>query len=126
MVRPARSGADGMVTAEAALVMPTLALLALALAWLVALGVDEVRVTDAARDAARAVSRGDGAAGARAAATRTAGAGATVAVSRTGGLLKVTVTRRVSPPDWLIVPFPSATLRAAATVEDEEDAGVGG
>lgn len=119
--RRARGQVDGMVTAETALVMPTLVVLTLTLCWLVSVGVGELRVADAARDAARVVARGDAPALARAAAARTAGDGASVRFERTGGLVTVEVSRRASPPSWLLVPFPAVTLHAASTVEDEHD-----
>ena len=49
----------GAVTAETAMVLPMLVAVALGLAWLVALAATQVRVVDAAREAARAVARDD-------------------------------------------------------------------
>ncbi len=109
-----------MVTAEAALVLPLIAIFALALVWLMTVGIAEVRVVDAARDAARAVARGDDDTAAAAAARRTAGSGAGVVVRRSGGLVSVTVTERVSPPGWLLVPLPSVTVSSSSSVEAED------
>jgi hypothetical protein len=112
---------EGMVTAEAAAVLPLLSVVAVALTWVVSVGITQVRVVDAARDAARAVARGDGEASAVAAARRTAGDSATVEIHRDGGLVSVTVSERASAPGWLLLPLPGTTLRARAEVEDERD-----
>jgi TadE-like protein len=111
----------GMVTAEAALVLPMLALFALVLVWLLSVGVEQVRVVDAARDAARAVARGDDDAAAEAAARRTAGDAAAVVIRREGSYVSVNVTDRAVAPDWLLVPLPSIVVRASASVEVEGD-----
>ena len=60
------------MTAEAAIVVPIMAAFALALVWLITLGIAQVRAVDAARDAAREMARGDDAAAAVSAARRTA------------------------------------------------------
>lgn len=117
---PRRS--DGMVTAEAAAVLPLVALVALALVWMVSLGIAQVRAVDAARDAARAVASGEDDQTATAAARRTAGEGAEVDIRRTRGLVSVTVSTSASAPGWLFVPLPAVTLSARSQVEDEDDA----
>lgn len=53
---------DGMVTVETALVIPLLVVIAGLLTWLVSLGVTSASLGDIARDAARAVGRGESAA----------------------------------------------------------------
>lgn len=62
-VRPTRHrhvrGERGAVAAEAAVVVPVLALVCVMLAWLVGLGVAHVRAVDAAREVARSLARGD-------------------------------------------------------------------
>lgn len=110
-----------MVTAEAALVLPLIAIFALALVWLMTVGIAEVRVVDAARDAARAVARGEDDTAAAGAARRTAGSDAGVTVRRGSGLVSVTVTERVSPPGWLLVPLPSVTVSSHSSVEAEDE-----
>ena len=112
-----------MVTAEAAVVLPLVALAALALVWLLTIGIADVWVIDAARDAARSLAKGDTAAGAVRAARRTAGEDASVRIQRRDGLVSVTVTRRVSAPGWLLVPLPSVTVHADSTVAVEGDGG---
>jgi Flp pilus assembly protein TadG len=116
-----RRDSVGMVTAEAAVVLPLLCLVGLVLAWVVSVGIAQVRLVDAARDAARAVARGDGDRTAAAAARRTAGGTATVDIRRHDGLVEVIVTQRVGSPSWLLVPMPSVTIRADSQVEDEHD-----
>lgn len=111
----------GMVTAEAAAVLPLVSLVALALVWVVSLGIAQVRVVDAARDAARAVARGGDDRAATEAARRTAGESASVDISRADGLVSVTVSVRSSAPGWLLVPVPPVTMRAESQVEDEDD-----
>lgn len=113
--------AKGMVSAEAALVLPMIALFALVLVWLLSVGIEQVRVVDAARDAARAVARGDDDAAAAEAARRTAGSGAEVSIRRVGGRVSVTVTDKASAPRWLLVPLPAFTVRAESAVEVEGD-----
>lgn len=117
--RSRRTGA-GMVTAEAAAVLPVVTAFALVLVWMVSLGIAQVRVVDAARDAARSVARGDDDATATAAARRTVGDDATVEIERAGALLTVTVTEVAGAPGWLLVPLPSVTLHASSTAEDED------
>ena len=51
-----------MVTAEAAMVLPVLVALTAALAWVVTLGIAQVRLVDAAREAARLAARDEPAA----------------------------------------------------------------
>lgn len=111
-----------MVTAEAALVLPLVAVFALVLVWLVSVCIAQVRIVDAARDGARAVARGDDDATVEETARRTAGGGAVVGIRHDShGLVTVTVTRSASAPDWLLVPLPDITVRSAATVDGEDD-----
>ncbi len=110
-----------MVTAEAALVLPLVALFSLALIWLLSVGIEQVRVVDAARDAARAVARGDDDPAAVQAALRTAGSDAEIVVRHGAGLVTVTVSARVSAPGWLLVPLPAVSVTSRATTEVEAD-----
>jgi len=111
-----------MVTAESAAVLPVLCAVALALLWMVSVGIAQVRVVDAARDAARAVASGSPDRVAVAAAHRTAGADATVSIVHRDGLVVVTVIQRAAAPGWLPVPLPSVKIRAASEVDDESAA----
>ena len=122
MLRP-RSAEQGSVTAETAVVMPLLSSFVLCLCWLLSLGIAQVRVVDAARDGARAYARGEAAASVADHVQRSA-PGSRAEVSESDELVTVTVTREVAPPGWLLVPFPSVTLRGKASVLDEDaDAG---
>jgi hypothetical protein len=108
-----------MVTAEAAIVLPLVALMSVTLAWLMTIGIVDVRVVDAARDAARSLARGDGQAAAVRAAQRSAGADASVVIRRDNGLVTVEVSRKVAAPGWLLVPAPTITMHATSSVEVE-------
>ncbi len=83
-----------MVTAETAAVLPLLAAVTLAMVWLVSIGVAEVRVTDAAREAARAAARGESVAVATELAQRAA-PGAEVAIVDDSGRIAVEVVDQV-------------------------------
>lgn len=117
MRRPTEAGT---VTAETALVLPLVTAFVLALVWLLSVGFAQIRVIDAARDAARAVSRGETVADAVSAASRTAPAGAEVSVTRTPTAAHVEVDARAEAPGWLLVPLPALTVRGSADVEVED------
>ncbi|MDX6298504.1 MAG: hypothetical protein QOI51_2361 [Nocardioidaceae bacterium] len=110
----------GMVTAEAAAVLRLVAIFTLAMVWLLSVGITQVRVVDAARDAARAVARGDPDDQAIVAARRTAGADARVGIHRAAGLVTVTVLEQARAPGWLLVPLPAVAIRSQSTVEVED------
>ncbi len=114
-----RRGGGGYVTAESALVMPVVAFFALAMVWMITLGVSEVRAVDAARDTARSLARGDGLDRAVQAGRLSAPDGSQIEVSRSGEFADVTVTVRVRTPGWLLIPFPPVTLRATAVAPME-------
>lgn len=118
--RHLRRSQGGSVTAEAAVVLPLVAAFAMALIWMISVGVTQVRVVDAARDAARALSRGDAEAAAVQVARRTAPADADVAVSRTTDTVTVKVSATQLSPGWLLVPLPGITVTSSSTVQQEE------
>lgn len=124
--RPRRTE-EGAVTAEAALVMPVLAAVTLALVWMLSLAVAQVRVTDAAREAARAVARGDPVEEARELA-RTAAPGAEVQIEAGGQRVRVHVRNTVRPPGDLLGNLAAARVEgsAEALVEGVAEAGAGG
>ncbi|WP_309258446.1 MULTISPECIES: TadE family type IV pilus minor pilin [unclassified Streptomyces] len=105
----------GAVTAEAAMVIPVLAVFALALLWALVAASAQIRCVDAARAGARAAARSEPAEQVREAALSAAPDGASVAVERAGALWRVNVTAPTPGPGPLTV-----TLRAeaAAAVED--------
>ena len=108
------SGDRGMITAELAACLPVLVLvLAVALTAVSVVGA-AVRLQDAAREAARALARGDPAAARRLAAE--AAPGASVSLSRTpGGIVAVARTTVHPLGGWL--PAYSVSERAVAALE---------
>ena len=114
--RPGRTSASrargerGAVTAEAAVVLPVLVALGIALVWLLSLAVAQVRVVDGAREAARLAARGD-TAGARVAAHRVAPEGADLRLSQAGERVSATVVSEFRGPGGLFHALPGVTLR---------------
>jgi Flp pilus assembly protein TadG len=90
----------GMVTAELATIAPFGVALAFLLLWVVSLGLTQVRIADASREAARMIARGESTSTAAAVARRQAPAGASVRVTSAGGIVSVTVraTSRMPVP----------------------------
>jgi hypothetical protein len=98
------------------MVLPVLALLLAVGLWAVAVAGAQVRCVDAARDAARAVARGESDTTATAVAGAAAPDGAQVALRHEGGLVIVTVQARVGgglgPLSAIRAPMVSATATA--------------
>ena len=112
-------GEGGIVTAETAVVLPVLVAVSLALVWLLTLGVAQMKVTDAARETARALARGEPAERAVQLAERAA-PGASVTIDEVDGMVVVTVRQNVSPPGGLLEgAFGAAEVRSSATALDE-------
>ncbi len=109
----------GAVTAEAAVVLPVLALITVGLAWLVTIGVTHVRVVDAAREAARVVARGETTAAGSALARRVGPVGTRVVVTGDGGAIVVTVTAPVRGPGGLFSFLPGLDVHAQAVAAKE-------
>ncbi len=103
-----------MVTAETAVSLPVLVLLALVAVAAVAVAQARVRCADAAREAARAIARGDpGRAGDRA---RAAAGRAVTVLSRSGPSdIAVTVRLALRPVSWL----PPVSITETAVVATE-------
>jgi hypothetical protein len=89
-------------TAETALVLPVLVGLAATLVWLIGAGVAQVRCVDAARDAARALARGEPDAQVAAAAQGAAPEGARVTIDRGDDVVEVRVDHTITPPGELL------------------------
>ncbi len=107
---------DGFVTAEAAVVLPTLmVVMGLLLGVVVTVG-NQLRCVDAARSGARMAARGESEARVRSAAAQVAPRGAVVEVVTVGGEVKVTVRLVVRPTDWL----PALHLSAHAVMPVEQ------
>ncbi|WP_037574654.1 TadE family type IV pilus minor pilin [Phaeacidiphilus oryzae] len=101
------------MTAELAVALPALLVLAGALLYGVLAASAQLRCVDAAREGARAMARGDTREAALAVARAAAPAGAEVAVSRSGTLVRVAVSAR--PAGGFLV--------SAAAETTAEDAG---
>jgi hypothetical protein len=111
-----RRNDEGMITAELATALPVLVLLALLAAMMIGIAQARVRCADAAREAARALARGDpGAVGELA---RSA-AGRPVEVRTEGGTdaTAVTVSFVLHPISWL----GSVTVSERAVVATEPE-----
>ena len=117
----APSGERGTVTAESAMVLPIVAAFALVMVWLVSVGVTQIETVDAARDAARALARGEDEDAVVSAVRRTAPYPATVSVAHADGTVTVNVSAATKAPGWLLVPLPTITVDAASTVAVETD-----
>lgn len=108
----------GAVTAEAAVALPVLVLVTAGLAWIVALGVAQVRVVDAARETARALARGDDPVASETSGRRVAPDGARFEVTRGEQEVRVQVVARVRGPGGLLgLPGFEAQSTAVAQVE---------
>lgn len=96
--RPAGPGERGMATAELAVITPLAVVVAVLLLWTASLGVTQVRLTDAAREAARMVARGESVADAERVARDQAPEGSTVTVTEREGVVEVVVSVRATLP----------------------------
>ncbi|GAA4122274.1 hypothetical protein GCM10022215_27980 [Nocardioides fonticola] len=109
------------MTAETALMLPLLVALAAGLVWLLAVGLAQVRVTDAAREAARATARGDTWPQAQELALRVAPAGASVERSTESGAVVVRVEADAGGPGGLLGRLvPDVRVGATAVAAAEE------
>ncbi|WP_436847428.1 TadE family type IV pilus minor pilin [Streptomyces aureus] len=115
---PRRDG--GFVTAEAAVVLPSLVLVGLALVWALLAASAQIQCVDAARAGARSAARQDPPDTILATARGAAPPGATVTVGREGDLVRVTVAARTPGPAAL-----SMELKDAAVALAEETVGHG-
>jgi hypothetical protein len=94
-MRVAATAETGMVTAEAAVVLPALVLVLALCLGAIGVGIGELRCVDAARAGARALARGETSAQAVRAARAAAPSGASVRARSTGAVVEVTVSARV-------------------------------
>ena len=115
-----RRDARGAVTAELALVLPLLVAVTIGLVWLLAVGADQLRAVDAARETARALARGETQEVAVAVGEQVAPDGATVRVSTSDGRVHVTVTGEATGPGGLFSSLPAPRLHAEAVALVEE------
>jgi hypothetical protein len=98
--------------------IPVLVSLTIGLVWLLTIGLAQVRMVDAAREAARAAARGDPASAAIAQGSRVA-PGAVVTVSSTDGDVLATASDVVEPPGGLLGFLPDVHVHAEAVTTAE-------
>jgi hypothetical protein len=123
MPRSGRDSEHGMVTAETAVVLPLIAVFAMALIWVVVTVIAQIQLVDSARDGARALARGDDEQAAIGHALQAAPEGATANVSNGSDTVTVTVEVDAKAPSWLLVPLPAVHLESRAAVALEDDRG---
>ncbi len=119
-VAPATRPQRGAVSAETAVVLPVLAVVTLALAWCLAVVAWHVQALDGAREAARAVARGESDQRAVSLARRVAPAARDVRVDVAGDLVTVTVRVPAVPTGVLRTLLPAAEVTGSATALLEE------
>ncbi|MFJ2771214.1 TadE family type IV pilus minor pilin [Streptomyces sp. NPDC087300] len=117
-----RLGDGGFVTAEAAVVLPTMVLFTMALVWVLLAASAQIQCVDAARAGARAVARQDPEDAAVTAARQAAPREASVSVRRDGDLVRVEVAADSPGPGALGI---GLRLRSEAVALAEETVGVG-
>lgn len=110
---------SGAVTAETAMALPLIAVFALSMAWLVSLGVTQVRALDAAREVARAAARSEGVGDAKALGRRVAPRDSQISVSRSEGLVVVRVSSPAHGPAGLFRGWADVRVRSEAVAAEE-------
>lgn len=113
----------GMVTAETAISLTALVVVLLAMLWVVTLVGWQARCLDAARDAARALARGESAASSRSEASRSAPPGAQIQIDVVGDLAIATVGLQARPPWPILSALPAVSLEGKAVVVIEPSSG---
>jgi Flp pilus assembly protein TadG len=108
------------VTAELALGLPLVLALTVGLVWVLAVASAQIRVVDAAREAARSIARGDDESSARSVALRIAPAGASLDVATRDGQVTVTSRAEVEGPGGLFDFMPGVTVTSQAVAVMEE------
>lgn len=120
MSRARRRDDRGMVTAEAAVVLPVLVVVLAMAVWLVACLSAQLRCVDSAREAARLAARGEAGSLVEAAARTGAPRDARVTVTRAGDRVTVVVTSQVSPFGGVLARLPGLPVAGRATALVEE------
>jgi Flp pilus assembly protein TadG len=108
----------GAAPAELALGIPVLVSLTIGLVWLLAIGVAQVQMVDAARETARAAARGDPV-GVAVARGRQVAPGADVSMTTGGGQVVATASDVVAPPGGLLGFLPAVRVHARAVTTAE-------
>lgn len=117
--RVGRSDERGAVTVETAMALPMLALFTLSMAWLVSIGLTQVRAVDGAREAARAAARDDSMATARALGARVAAEGSRITIDRRDGTVVARVSSPVGGPAGLFGDWVGFEVHAEAVAAEE-------
>ncbi|MFB7242219.1 hypothetical protein CW362_39750 [Streptomyces populi] len=123
---PVRRRDGGFVTAEAAVVLPSLVLVGMALVWALLAASAQIQCVDAARAGARAAARQDPPEAVLATVRRAAPPDAKVTVSREGDLVRVTVGARTPGPTALSLELKDEAVALAEETVGETAAGVDG
>ena len=110
---------SGAVTAETAVALPLLAVFAISMAWLVSLGITQVRALDAARETARSAARSDGSGAALALGRRVAPSGSRISLGRGDGTVVVKVSSPVRGPAGLFGHWATFRVEAEAVAAQE-------
>ncbi|HET6563434.1 MAG TPA: TadE family type IV pilus minor pilin [Marmoricola sp.] len=116
-----RRSERGAVTAEAAAVLPVLLLVTFLMVWLVSVATAQVRVVDAAREAARQAARGEPDAVAVSHGAQVAPAGAAFTVSRSDRQVRVVAAAEVRGPGGLFAFLPGLTVEAETVAVREPE-----
>lgn len=109
----------GSVTAEAALVLPLLVAVAGLLTWLLGAGIAQVQCVDAARDAVRALARGEPQAQVVSETRQMAPRGAEIEVREEDGSVRVRISVAATPPGHLLDQVLSIPLAATSSMPVE-------
>jgi len=110
----------GAATAELVAVLPVLVAAVLGMVWVLSLGVAQVRTVDAAREAARAVARGDDPGIATSRAEQVGPGGTAITVSRSASRVRASAVALVHGPGGLFGFLPGVRLHAEAVAATEE------
>ena len=113
-------GERGAVTAETAVVLPALVLMALVLVWVVSLAATQVRVVDAAREVARAAARDESSDAAVARGRHVAPEGASIHLSTDGSSVVATVEAEAAGPGGLLAFLPAVRVSSEAVAAREQ------
>ena len=110
---------SGAVTAETAVALPLLAVFTISMAWLVSMGITQVRALDAARETARAAARSDGSGSALALGRRVAPSGSRISLGHGDGTVMVKVSSPVNGPAGLFGHWATIRVEAEAVAAQE-------
>jgi hypothetical protein len=124
--RPLPRRDDGFVTAEAAVVLPSLVLVGMALVWALLAASAQIQCVDAARAGARSAARQDSPETVLATTRRAAPPGARVTVGREADLVRVTVGTRTPGPAALSLELTDEAVALAEETVGDTAVGVDG